>query len=77
MKVNSRLGIIIEEQRIAHGGRRLGIRTIAEQSGASISTVQRLINNKIRRVPLDDLAKLCKYFSVTPGDILEYIPDNE
>lgn len=70
--MNSRLGIIIEERRIQKGGRRLGIRTIADESGASVSTVQRLINNRIKRVPLDDLAKLCKYFGVGVGDILVY-----
>lgn len=70
--MNSRLGIIIEEHRLRQGGRRLGIRTIAEESGASVSTVQRLINNSIKRVPLDDLAKLCKYFGVSVGDILVY-----
>lgn len=73
--MNSRLGIIIEERRIKAGGRRLGIRTIADESGASVSTVQRLINNRIKRVPLDDLAKLCKYFDVGVGDILVYTPD--
>lgn len=70
--MNSRLGILIEERRIRQGGRRLGIRKLADESGASVSTVQGLINNRMRRVPLDDLAKLCKYFGVGVGDILVY-----
>ena len=57
-------------------GRAPGIRTIAAESGASVSTVQRLMNNSIKRVPLDDLAMLCKYFGVNVGDILDYTPDN-
>lgn len=74
--MNSKLDVLISERRIRQGGRRLGIRKIAQESGASVSTVQRLLNNKIRRVPLDDLAKLCEYFGVGVGDILEYSPDN-
>lgn len=70
--MNSRLGVLIEEQRVRQGGRRPGIRTIASRSGASVSTVQGLINNRMKRVPLDDLAKLCKYFGVGVGDILVY-----
>jgi len=73
--VNSRLSILISERFIRQGGRRLGIRKIAEESGAHVSTVQRLMNNSIRRVPLDDLAKLCRYFDCQVGDILVYSPE--
>ena len=75
MKVNSRLSILVAERRMREG-RAPGIRTIAAESGASVSTVQRLMNNSIKRVPLDDLAMLCKYFGVNVGDILDYTPDN-
>jgi putative transcriptional regulator len=74
MKVNSRLSILVAERRIKNG-RAPGIRTIAAESGASVSTVQGLLNNKMKRVPLDDLAMLCKYFNCQVGDILEYTPD--
>lgn len=69
--MNSRLSILVAERR-QPGRRAPGIRTIAAESGASVSTVQRLMNNSIRRVPLDDLAKLCKYFGVGVGDLLVY-----
>ena len=74
--MNSKLSILVAERRM-RDGRAPGIRTIAAESGASVSTVQRLMNNTMRRVPLDDLAALCKYFGVGVGDILEYIPDQE
>lgn len=74
--MNSRLSILVAERRMA-AGRAPGIRTIAAESGASVSTVQRLMNNTMRRVPLDDLAMLCKYFGVGVGDILEYTPDQK
>lgn len=72
--MNSRLPILVAERRVP-GARALGIRTIAAESGASVSTVQRLMNNSMKRVPLDDLAMLCKYLRCQVGDILEYIPD--
>lgn len=74
--MNSKLSLLVAARRI-DTGRAPGIRTIAAESGASVSTVQRLMNNSIKRVPLDDLAMLCKYFGVGVADILEYIPDPE
>ncbi len=50
--------------------RRIGILTITRESGASRSAVQRLMNNTIKNVPLDDLKSLCVYLSCQPGDIL-------
>lgn len=72
--MNSRLKVIVSEREV-ETGRKLGIRTIAEEANASVSTVQRLMNNSIRRVPLEDLAALCKYFECQVGDILVYVPD--
>lgn len=54
--------------------RTLGIRTVADETGASVSTVQRLMNNTMRRVPLDDLARLCRYLNCSVGDILTFDP---
>lgn len=67
--VNSRLRILIAEKELRER-RTLGIRTITEESGASRSTVERLLNNTIRRVPLDDLGKLCTYLNCEVGDVL-------
>lgn len=69
--MNSRLAVLLAERR-APGARALGIRTLAAESGASVSTVQRLMNNSIKRVPLEDLALLCRYFDCQVGDILVY-----
>lgn len=51
--------------------RRIGIKTIVKETGASRSAVQRLLNNTIKNVPLDDLAKICIFLDCTPGDILK------
>lgn len=76
MKVNSRLSVLVAERRVQNG-RAPGIRTIAAESGASVSTVQGLLNNKMKRVPLEDLAMLCKYFNCQVGDILVYAPSEK
>ena len=68
--MNSRLKLLVAEKEMRER-RTLGIRTITAESGASRSTVERLLNNSIRRVPLDDLGALCSYFNCEVGDILE------
>jgi DNA-binding Xre family transcriptional regulator len=67
--VVSRLKTLIAEKEIRER-RTIGIRTIAEESGASRSTVERMLNNTIKRPPLDDLAALCIYLQCDVGDLL-------
>ncbi len=50
-------------------------RTIAEEGGASRSTVERLLNNTIRRVPLDDLTAICRWVPCEPGDVLRMVEE--
>ncbi len=68
--MNSMLKILVAEKELREK-RSLGIRTIASEAGASVPTVQRLLNNTIRRVPLEDLGALCRYFGCDVGDILK------
>lgn len=68
--MNSHLRLIVAERELREG-RRLGIRTIAAESGASRPTVQALLNNKWKHIPRDDMTSLCKYFNITPGDIFK------
>jgi DNA-binding Xre family transcriptional regulator len=74
--VRSRLKVLVAEKAIREG-RRLSLRTIAAESGASLSTVIRLDNNKIKMVPLDDLAHLCIWVPCDVGELLriEEVPD--
>lgn len=71
--MNSKLRILVSTKEL-RDKRKLGIRTIAEETGASVSTVQRLMNDSMRRVPIDDLARLCRYFECGVGDILVFDP---
>lgn len=71
--MNSKLRILVSAKEL-RDKRTLGIRTIADEAGTSVSTVQRLMNNSMRRVPLDDLARLCRYLQCSVGDILVFDP---
>ncbi len=68
--VNSKMKLLVAERELREH-RRLSVRIITEESGASRSTVERLLNNTIKRVPLDELGALCRYFNCNVGDILQ------
>jgi DNA-binding Xre family transcriptional regulator len=75
--VNSHFRVLVAQKELREK-RRIGIRTIVQEAGASRSAVERLLNNSIKQVPLDDLASLCEWVPCEPGDILrlEPLPDN-
>lgn len=76
--MNSHLKILVDQKALRER-RRIGILTIVKESGASRSAVQRMLNNTIKNVPLDDLKQLCIYLGCVPGDILRLddIPDQQ
>ena len=39
------------------------------------ATIQKLVNNK--SVTIDTINQLCAILNCQPGDILEYVPDNQ
>lgn len=74
--MNSHLRVLVAEKELREK-RKLGIRVITDESGASRSAVQRLLNNTIKMVPLDDLAALCDWLPCDVGQLLraEDIPE--
>jgi putative transcriptional regulator len=76
--VNSHFRVLVAQKELRER-RQIGIRVIADESKASRSTIERLLNNTIRRVPLDDLALLCSWVPCEIGDLLrlEDVPDGE
>jgi len=76
--VNSHLRVLVAQKELREK-RNLSIRTITKESGASRSTVQRLLTNTMKQVPLDDLARLCEWLPAEAGDILraEEVPDTQ
>jgi len=74
--VNSHLRVLVAQKELRER-RNLSIRTITKESGASRSAVERLLNNTMKQVPLDDLSKLCAWLPAEAGDILRFeeVPD--
>ena len=65
----SNLSDLVREREIREK-RPLSVRIICEESGASRSTVEGLLKNTMRRVPLEDLAALCQYLNCEIEDML-------
>jgi putative transcriptional regulator len=76
--VNSHFRILVAQKELREK-RRIGIRTIMDETGVARSAAQRLLNNTIKEVPLDALARLCEWVPCEPGDILrlEPLPDED
>jgi len=54
------------------GERKLKIADVARAIGVHRNTITLLYYEKAKRVDLDVIDKLCKYFNCSVGDLLEY-----
>ena len=45
--------------------------------GYSDNFATRIVNNRIKRLDLGDLEKLCELLQCTPNDLLEWIPESK
>lgn len=64
----------LKQLALEHGARRgryYGVRQIARESGASRTVIDRLMRNELRRLPMEDLARLCVWLDCEPGDLLK------
>lgn len=50
---------------------------LAEELGCTVQTVSRIKTGKIKAFRMDTLNELCEFFRCQPGDVLEYVPDEE
>ena len=57
--------------------RRKAAGELAEEIGITPANLSILKNNKAKAVRFSTLEALCKALDCQPGDILEYIPDDE
>jgi putative transcriptional regulator len=67
--MHSYLKALVAEKEIREK-RKLPIRRIAAESRASRSAIQRLLNDTIKLVPLDDLERLCRWLPCHAGELL-------
>ncbi|MED3905824.1 helix-turn-helix transcriptional regulator [Geobacillus thermodenitrificans] len=59
------------------GERRISQRKLAEMANVRPNTISAIYNEKVQRIDLDVLDRICKALNVQPGDILERIDDKE
>ena len=57
-------------------GRAVTLEEVAEQTGITVAALSRIENNKNERIDFDTITKLCTFYGVGVGDLLE-IEDSE
>ncbi len=59
------------------GKYKYNISKLSEETGLSRPTLSSLYHEKIKRLDLDTLEKLCKVFNCNVQDLIEYIPEKD
>jgi len=57
--------------------RRMKLKDLAEATGIAVNNLSILKTNKARAIRFSTLNSLCKVLNCTPGDLIEYVPDDE
>ena len=55
--------------------RRMKLKDLAEATGLAVNNLSILKTNKARAIRFSTLNSLCKALNCKPGDLIEYIPD--
>ncbi|MDD7411307.1 helix-turn-helix domain-containing protein [Fusobacterium gastrosuis] len=58
------------------GKHKLTIAKVSELTSLSRPTISALYHEKVSRIDFETIAKLCKLFNCTVGDLIEYVPDS-
>lgn len=57
--------------------RRMKLKDLSQATGLAVNNLSILKTNKARAIRFSTLNSLCKTLDCEPGDLLEYIPDDE
>lgn len=57
--------------------RKMGLTELSDKVGVTLANLSVLKNNKAKAIRFSTLDAICKALNCQPGDILEYIPDEE
>lgn len=57
--------------------KRMKLKDLAEETGLAVNNLSILKTNKARAIRFSTLNSLCKVLNCTPGDLIEYIPDEK
>lgn len=56
--------------------KRMKLKDLAEATGLAVNNLSILKTNKARAIRFSTLNSLCKALNCTPGELIEYIPDD-
>ncbi len=57
--------------------RKMGLTELSDKVGVTLANLSVLKNNKAKAVRFSTLDAICKALHCQPGDILEYVPDED
>jgi len=57
--------------------RRMKLKDLAQATGLAVNNLSILKTNKARAIRFSTLNQLCEALNCTPGDLIEYIPDED
>ncbi len=57
--------------------RKMSVTELSERVGITMANISILKNGKAKAIKIDTLNKICKALECQPGDILEYVPEEE
>ena len=55
--------------------KRMKLKDLSEATGIAVNNLSVLKTNKARAIRFSTLESICKVLDCTPGELLEYIPD--
>jgi putative transcriptional regulator len=57
--------------------RDMKLKDLAEQTGLAVNNLSILKTNKARAIRFSTLEALCKVLDCTPGELIEYVPEEQ
>ena len=57
--------------------RRMKLKDLAQATGLAVNNLSILKTNKARAIRFSTLNQLCKALNCTPGDLVEFVPDQD
>jgi putative transcriptional regulator len=72
--VNTRFRLLLEQKCKAED-RDIPLAEVADKTGLSRQALYKWQNNKLERIELNSINRLCHYFGVQISDLFEYIED--
>lgn len=74
--INNRFGILLAQRRVQEK-RNIPLTEVADETGLPPKTLFAWANNTVTRFDVHVIDAICQYFRVQPGELFEYIPNEE